>query len=402
MPGLLNHIEGTWEEPALARHCRRLASFSRLILFDKRGSGMSDRVAIWDKPTLEQRMDDISAVMDAAGSERAALFATADGTPVAMLFAATYPEQITALILYAASARILAAPDHPIGMADEIVEIGLHEGKRRWGDATSPTGLEIRAPSLRDDVRWPGALARMQRLAVTPAAAEAYWRMNVETEVRTVLGTISVPTLILHTSGDLLYPIAQARYVAEHIPGARLVDPPGTDHLYWSENGDAVADEIEEFLSGSRSHGDSDRVLATVLFTDIVDSTATAVGLGDRRWRDLLDSHDHMVRRSSIVIGARRSSEPETGSWRPSTGRAALSNAPAQSATVLAVSTWRSGPESIPARSRLAQTISGASLSTLLPASRPNLRHPKCWSREPSKIWSPDLSSISTPEIVTS
>jgi class 3 adenylate cyclase len=296
VPGLVNHIEGTWDEPALARHCRRLASFSRLILFDKRGSGMSDRVAVWDKPTLEQRMDDVSAVMDAAGSERAALFATADGTPVAMLFAASYPERVTALILYAASARISTAPDYPIGLPDEVVEIILAEGKRTWGDPSSP-GIDILAPSLRDNVRWRSALARMQRLAVTPPAAEAYWRMNVETDVRAVLPTISVPTLILHTSGDLMYPLAQATYVAEHIRGASLVELSGTDHLYWSQNGDAVADEIEEFLSGSRSHGDSDRVLATVLFTDIVDSTATAVGLGDRRWRDLLVSHDQMVRR---------------------------------------------------------------------------------------------------------
>ncbi len=296
-PGLLNHIESTWDEPALARHCRRLASFSRLMLFDKRGSGMSDRVPAWDKPTLEQRMDDISAVMEAAGSERAAIFATADGTPVAMLFAATHPERVTALVLCASSARMLEAADYSIGLPAWSVEEALQPMKKRWGDASAPMALEILAPSLSGEARWRNALARMQRLAATPTAADAYWRMNIQIDVRSVLSAIKVPTLVLHTIGDLLYPIAQGRFVAEGIQWSRMVELAGTDHLYWSENGDRVADEIEEFLSGARSSQSNDRVLATVLFTDIVDSTATAAALGDRRWHDLLDSHDHMVRR---------------------------------------------------------------------------------------------------------
>ncbi len=294
-PGLVNHIESTWDDPALARHCRRLASFSRLMLFDKRGSGLSDRVPAWDKPTLEQRMDDISAVMDAAGSERAAIFATADGTPVAMLFAATYPDRVSALVLCASSARMLEASDYSIGLPAKSAEEALLPMKERWGNASAPMALEILAPSLSGEVRWRNVLARMQRLAATPTAADAYWRMNIQIDVRSVLSAITVPTLVLHTAGDLLYPIAQGRFVAEGIQGARMVELAGTDHLYWSENGDRVADEIEEFLSGARSSQSNDRVLATVLFTDIVDSTATAATIGDRRWHDLLDSHDRMV-----------------------------------------------------------------------------------------------------------
>lgn len=294
-PGLVNHIESTWDDPALARHCRRLASFSRLMLFDKRGSGLSDRVPAWDKPTLEQRMDDISAVMDAAGSERAAIFATADGTPVAMLFAATYPDRVSALVLCASSARMLEASDYSIGLPAKSAEEALLPMKERWGNASAPMALEILAPSLSGEVRWRNVLARMQRLAATPTAADAYWRMNIQIDVRSVLSAITVPTLVLHTAGDLLYPIAQGRFVAEGIQGARMVELAGTDHLYWSENGERVADEIEEFLSGARSSQSNDRVLATVLFTDIVDSTATAATIGDRRWHDLLDSHDRMV-----------------------------------------------------------------------------------------------------------
>ena len=258
---------------------------------------MSDRVPAWDKPTLEQRMDDISAVMDAAGSERAAIFATADGTPVAMLFAATYPERVTALVLCASSARMLDAADYPIGLPAKSVEEALRPMKERWGRASAPMALEILAPSLSGEARWRNALARMQRLAATPTAADAYWRMNIQIDVRSVLSAITVPTLVLHITGDLLYPIAQGRFVAEGIQGARMVELAGTDHLYWSENGDRVADEIEEFLSGARSSASNDRVLATVLFTDIVNSTAIAAAIGDRRWHDLLDSHDNMVRR---------------------------------------------------------------------------------------------------------
>ena len=291
VPGFVSHLEADWESPVRARFLDRLGNFSRLIRFDKRGTGLSDRVPI---PTLEQRMDDVRAVMDAVGSERAALFGISEGGPMSLLFAATYPARTTALVIYGSYARRLWAPDHPVGRTkaewDEIVQ----RLEREWG---GPVAVDIWAPTMIHDERFREGWASYLRLAASPGAAAAVMRMNGEIDVRHVLPVIRVPTLILHRTGDRLTFIEQARVMAERIGGAKLVELPGVDHIPTVGDTDAIVDEIEEFLTGVRHGPEPDRVLATVLFTDIVGSTEKAASLGDRRWRDLLEGHHELVRR---------------------------------------------------------------------------------------------------------
>ncbi len=291
VPGFVSHLEYHWEEPAFVRFAERLASFSRLIRFDKRGTGLSDRVAI---PTLEQRMDDVRLVMDAVGSERAALFGISEGGPMSLLFAATYPERTGALVLYGSYAKRSWSPDHPYGLRPQQWDALFDTMEREWG---GPMGIDIWAPSAADDERLRQWWATYLRLAASPGAAIEVMRMNREIDVRHVLPAIRVPTLILHRSGDRLTSIEQARYMAERIVGARLVELPGDDHLFTVGDTDAILDEIEEFLTGVRHGPEPNRILATVLFTDIVGSTERAAELGDRRWRDLLESYYGVARR---------------------------------------------------------------------------------------------------------
>ncbi len=282
--GFASHVEYAWEDPSLARFLRRLASFSRLILFDKRGTGLSDRVSVTELPTLEQRMDDVRAVMDAVGAERAALLGVSEGGPMSTLFAATYPERITALAMYGAFAgRFFGLPASP-----EHVQPFLDAMERNWGQGF---GVFLFAPSVADDESCRQWWARFERLALSPGAAVALVRMNVEIDIRHVLPAIRVPTLVLHRAGDRAVSVEQGRYMAEHISGAKYVELPGDDHAPWIGDQDAILDEIEEFLTGVRPAPEPDRVLATVLFTDIVGSTKRAAELGDRRWRDLLDGY---------------------------------------------------------------------------------------------------------------
>ncbi|MGH7263564.1 MAG: adenylate/guanylate cyclase domain-containing protein [Candidatus Rokuibacteriota bacterium] len=291
VPGFVSHLEADWDSPLRARFIERLGAFSRLVRFDKRGTGLSDRVPI---PTLEQRMDDVRAVMDAVGSERAALFGVSEGGPMSLLFAATYPARTTALVIYGSYARRLWAPDHPFGRTqaewDEIVQ----RLEREWG---GPVAVDVWAPSRIHDERFQEGWAAYLRLAASPGAAAAVMRMNGEIDVRHVLPVIRVPTLILHRIGDRLTSIDQARVMAQCIAGAKLVELPGVDHHPTAGDADAILDEIEEFLTGVRHGPEPDRVLATVLFTDIVGSTERAAILGDRRWRDLLAGHHNLVRR---------------------------------------------------------------------------------------------------------
>ena len=291
VPGFVSHLEADWDSPARARFIERLGSFSRLIRFDKRGTGLSDRVPI---PTLEQRMDDVRAVMDAVGSERAALFGISEGGPMSLLFAATYPTRTTALAIYGSYARRLWAPDHPFGRTqaewDEIVQ----RLEREWG---GPVAVDVWAPSRIHDERFQESWAAYLRLAASPGAAAAVMRMNGEIDVRHVLPVVRVPTLILHRIEDRLTSIDQARVMARGIPGAKLVELPGVDHHPIAGDTDAILDEVEEFLTGVRHGPEPDRVLATVLFTDIVAATETAARVGDRPWRDLLARHHVLVRR---------------------------------------------------------------------------------------------------------
>jgi class 3 adenylate cyclase len=292
--GWVSHLESGWEEPLLARFRRRLASFSRLILFDKRGTGMSDRVPEANLPTLEQRMDDVRAVMDATGSERAALFGQSEGASMAILFAATYPERTTALMTFGGFASRMRHPDYPWAPTSEQRQAFYDLIEHDWGGEMDMSEL---APSMAHDDGFRRRLSTYLRLSASPGAALALARMNTEIDVRSILSAIRVPTLILHRIGDLDANVEEGRYIAARIPGAKFVALPGPDHLPWVGDQGEVVDEIEEFLTGIRPTPEPDRVLATVLFTDVVGSTERLASMGDRAWRDLLEQHHAQVRR---------------------------------------------------------------------------------------------------------
>ncbi len=269
VPGLANHIESMWDIPEIARFTERLASYSRLILIDKRGTGLSDRLPLDSRSTVEERMHDVQAVLDATDSPSAFLFATADGTPVALLAGATYPDRVRGLALWASSARLLEDADYSIGFPQEDADTILAAFAASWGNDENP-GLEVVAPSVARDPRWLAGMARIERRSGTPAEAVRYWAVNLRVDVRAALPTISVPTLVMHCAGDQLYPLSHGRYVADHIENARFLTMEGTDHFLFGENSEPVADEIEEFVTGCRSGPTPHRRLGTVLFTDIV------------------------------------------------------------------------------------------------------------------------------------
>jgi pimeloyl-ACP methyl ester carboxylesterase len=296
VPGWVSNVEMTWEEPAMAHFLERLASFSRLILFDKRGTGLSDRVSNDRLPTLEERIDDVRAVLEAVGSERAALFGHSEGGNMCVLFAATYPHRTDALITLGSFAkRRDPDEDYPWAPTAESREETIEDIERNWGHLR-PVDVEYYAPSRVGDESFTRNLERYFRYSASPGAAAALARMNSYPDIRHILPTIQVPTLVLHRTGDRDVNIAEGRYIAAKTPGAKFVELPGADHAISAGDVDAVADEIEEFLTGIRPAPEPDRVLATVLFTDIVGSTDRAVELGDRRWREVLALHDAAVR----------------------------------------------------------------------------------------------------------
>lgn len=290
-PGFISNVELAWEDPLMARCHERLASFSRLVLFDKRGTGLSDPVP--GAATLEERTDDLLAVMDAAGSERAAIFGISEGGSMAALFAATHPERTTSVVLYGAFPRLLRAPDYPVGIEPADLQ-RLDALIDRWGDGA---GLAGWAPSLADDARAREAWARYQRAGASPGMVRSLFRLYPELDIRDILPTIRAPTLVLHRAGDRMVPVGCGRYLADHIPDARFVELPGEDHLWVAGDIDALLDEVEEFVTGVRERREPDRALATILFTDIVGSTERATTLGDRSWAALLESHHASVRR---------------------------------------------------------------------------------------------------------
>jgi class 3 adenylate cyclase len=292
-PGWISHMEFQWEQPLLAHFLTRPAQFARTLLFDKRGTGLSDRVA--GVPTLEEHMDDIRAVMDAEGSERAALVGHYDSGAHCAMFAATYPERTSALIIVGGYAKGARDETHPYGPDPAVQELVVEAINAEWGKGTL---VPVIAPSMAGDAAFKEWWARYERLAASPGAAASLFQMTTEMDIRDILPNIQVPTLVVHPRDHPVVPVESARYLAEHIPGARFVELPGTDALpYTPAGGDDVLDEIEEFLTGVRTGPPTDRVLATVLFTDIVDSTKHASDLGDRAWRELLDRHDTAVRR---------------------------------------------------------------------------------------------------------
>jgi pimeloyl-ACP methyl ester carboxylesterase len=291
VPGWWSHLDLWWEEPSIRPFVERLASFSRLIMFDKRGTGLSGRVTDTRLFTLEDRMDDVRAVMDAAGSKCAALFGISEGGPMSMLFAATYPERISAMVLYGTNSKWLTTPDYPYGFSSERFQELISWVEPHWGK--DGIFLKLFAPSFADDENFRQMFTRWERRAASPATAVALLKMVAEIDVRHLLPSIRVPTLVLHRTGDQAADVNGARWMAQQIPGAKFVELPGNDHMMQDES---VADEIEEFLTGARHSVEPDRVLATVLFNDIVGSTEKPAALGDRRWRDTLEAYRRTVR----------------------------------------------------------------------------------------------------------
>jgi len=287
VPGFVSNVEATWQAPERAAFFLRLASFCRLILFDKRGTGMSDRTS--QLFSLEQRMHDVRSIMDEVGAERAALFGISEGGPMSLLFSATYPERVRALVLYGTYARRSWAPDYPFGWRGEQWQKVIENADQHWG---SKRGFDFSmwAPSIAGDAVKLEQMSAYLRAAASPGAVVAVWTMNREIDVRSVLPSTRVPTMILHRVGDRVLDIEHARYMAQRIPGAKLVELEGIDHIPWVGGGEDILGPVEEFLTGARQEVEPDRVLATVLFTDIVGSTERAVELGDARWRGVLES----------------------------------------------------------------------------------------------------------------
>jgi pimeloyl-ACP methyl ester carboxylesterase len=285
IPGTLSHVDLFWEFPLNQYLLKRLTSFARVIVFDKRGQGLSDRVG---EQTIEERIGDVRAVMDAAGSERATIYGWSEGGPMSLMFCATYPERTAALVLCGSYASVKAKP---WGVTPEQWARYLQRVEARWGEGVL---VPINAPSRVDDEPFVQWFSRLERAAASPGSIAGLLRANYDIDVRHVLPAIQAPTLILHRVGDKTVPVEAGRYLAEHIRGAKYVELPGEDHLlqaFEPEVLDLVIDEIEEFVTGQRHRPEPDRVLVTVMFTDIVGSTERAAELGDRRWRELLERY---------------------------------------------------------------------------------------------------------------
>ena len=298
IPAGLSHLEHSRSQPAIVRYMERLGSFARVITFDKRGTGMSDRdVGV---PTLEERMDDVRAVMDAAGSERAAVFGASEGASLAALFAASHPDRTVALVLYGAAVRVLAAPDWP-GVPEELFDAAAADRLDHFGEGL-PLAFWAPAAATPENQAWWGTL---ERLGGSPSSMRAFTAMLRDIDIRAILPTIAVPTLVLHRRDDFILPVEAGRRTAAAIPGARFVELEGNEHLPMYGDAEALLGEIEEFLTGHRQAVKPHRVLATVAFTDIVGSTELAAELGDTQWRALLDRHDDDARRGATAYAGR-------------------------------------------------------------------------------------------------
>jgi class 3 adenylate cyclase len=291
---LVGHVELIWEDPQASHFLRRLASAGRLIIFDKRGTGMSDPVPVRDLPTLEQRQEDVLTVMAAAGSERAVLVGSSEGGQLAIMVAAAHPERALGLVVHASYARVTRTDDYPFGYPERMSEAVIENIGHYWGSAEL---IDRVLPSAVGDQRRVEWLSHFVRRSASPGAAVAQFRMNIESDIRSVLPALRVPTLVLHAVDDRWILPENGRYLADHIPGARFVELPGADHLPYGDHADVAADEIIEFATGAREPITPERVLATVLFSDIVSSTERAAELGDVRWRQLLELHDATVSR---------------------------------------------------------------------------------------------------------
>ena len=292
MSAWFSHVDGRWEEPRFAAMLNRIATMGRLIVFDKRGSGASDPLAAAE-PTWEDWADDISAVLQAADSERATVIGVGDSGPLAMLFAATQPQRVTSLVLINTGARLVQGPDYPWGLSGDEVERFLRRTRETWGTG----GIsDIFSTSASSDERYRQWWARYQRMGSSPGRSTTMARLVFAVDVRNVLSTIHVPTLVIHRKDFRFFPVELGRYLAEHIADAKYVELPGADGFVYLGDTDAVLSEVEEFVTGSRRSPEADRILATILLTDMVGSTDRAARLGDQRWRAVLDAHDDIVR----------------------------------------------------------------------------------------------------------
>jgi class 3 adenylate cyclase len=297
--GLACHLEIMWEYEPSRRLLEGLGSFSRVMIFDRRGSGLSDPVA--EAPALEVRMDDVRAVMDAAGSDRAALLGISEGVPMSLLFAATYPERVQALVCYGGTARATWADDYQCAIpAEALVESTVELLAPHWGDGSI---AEVTAPSQADNPEARAFIGRMARATASPGMIWMLTKMFMDLDVRDIVPSVHAPTLVLHRRHDRLVNVRHGRWLAEHLPDARMVELEGDDHDPRFEGRDEWVGEVQEFLTGARAVQEPQRVLATVLFTDIVDSTRTATELGDRRWREVLEAHQGDVRRALERFG---------------------------------------------------------------------------------------------------
>ena len=310
VPGFVSNVEATWRSPGLSVFFRRLSSFCRVILFDKRGTGMSDRGS--QIFTLEQRMHDVQAILDKVGSEQAALFGVSEGGPMSLLYAATYPQRTSALVLYGSYAKRSWAPDYPFGWNDEQWQRVLDDIEQHWGTRQA-LSIAMRLPSAASDQDIAEGIASYWRASASPGAAAAIMRMNREIDVRDVLSATRVPTLILHRTDDQVIDVGHARYLAQQIAGAKLIEFPGEIHSPWLGDRDAILDAVEQFLTGGRRAHDPERQLATVLFADIVGSTERAAALGDNPWRELLEAFYARVREALKLYRGREISTAGDG-----------------------------------------------------------------------------------------
>ena len=306
--GWVSHLEYFWKHPLFAAFLNRLASFSRLILFDKRGTGLSDRVPLSELPTLEQRMEDVHAVMDAVDSERAVLIGVSEGGPMCSLFAATYPEKTTALVMIGTYAKRIKDEDYPWGVSLEDREAFFDMMRRDWG---KPVGIEERAPSMAQDEEFRSWWAEYLRMGASPGAAVALTKMNAEIDVRNVLPSIRVPTLVIHRGGDLCLKVEEGRFVAAQIPACKYVELGGIDHLPFVGNQDEILDEIEEFLTGMRHSEEYDRVLATVMSVIIIDPERQALEITN--WDEFMERSSIYVRRQIELFKGREVLFDENG-----------------------------------------------------------------------------------------
>jgi class 3 adenylate cyclase len=303
----VHHVEAVWDFPDYARFMRKLGSVGRLIHFDRRGTGLSDPIPLADLPDLETQVGDAIAVLNAAGSREAVVIGLNDGTIVATLLAASHPEVCRSLVLFTLTASHEVPPDLPLESIEDVIAMITESA------GTDDSGVKMLAPSRVDDLEFDEHLSRLQRLSVRPAAFGHYYQQTMEADVTTVLPAITTQTLVINRAGNHIVPSEWSRSAAEAIPGATYVELAGTDHLAFAQGIDELVEEIEEFVTGARTGGDPDRLLATLLFTDIVGSTDKAAEIGDRRWRDMLDQHHELARAQLMRFGGREVSTTGDG-----------------------------------------------------------------------------------------